>query len=60
MDDIRDDGPYDVLVVGDSVATNQTRSQVLGNKGFYQRRYRNLHISVKNRFGLSIDLDLFR
>ena len=54
-----DDGPYDVLVVGDPVATQQTRSQVLGKKDFYRRMHRNLHISVRNRYGHSVELKLF-
>jgi hypothetical protein len=55
-----DYGPYDVLVVGDLIATQQSRSRVLGNKDFYRRRFRNLHVSVRNRLGHSVDLELFK
>jgi hypothetical protein len=55
-----DYGPYDVLVVGDLIASEQSRSQVLGNKDIYRRRFRYFHVSVRNQLGHSVDLELFK
>jgi hypothetical protein len=55
-----DDGPYDVLIHGDPISREQTRSQVLGKKDFYRRTHRNLYISIRDRYGISIPMEDFK
>ncbi len=58
MQDV-DAGPYEILVHGDLVQTLETREQVIARKDFLRRLYRHLHVAVRDRLGISTELEFF-
>jgi len=60
LDNFEDDGPFKLLVHGKIEATFDTRDEVNAVKESYRHRFPNLHIAIRDKYGISTELADFR